>query len=121
MANEQYMPLISNRCGKDKHVATVLEFQFFAKFRNGHGEIAYRDIGTLNTFKSSLQLAFVHRGRPFDDETTTREIRNIRIGNKQMTISVKLLCPKPLCQQFKAPRLHDGSIGLEEKGEKVKG
>ena len=121
MANEQFMPLISNRCGKDKLVATILESQFFAEFRNGHGEIAYRDIGTCYTFKNSLQFAFIHRGRLFYDETTTREIRNIRIRYKQMTISVKLLCPKPLCQQFKAPRLHNGGIRLEEKGENVKG
>ena len=53
-ANEQLMPFTSNRCGEDKHIATVFQFQFFAEFSNGHGEIANRDIGSVDSRKRIL-------------------------------------------------------------------
>ena len=113
-ANEQLMSFASNRCGEDKHIATVFQFQFFAKFCNSHREIADGDISPVDTGKSRLQFVFVHRGRLFDDETAPREVRNILIGNKQMTVLINLPYPKPLLQQFKASGIQNGGIRLEQ-------
>ena len=112
-ANEQLVPSVSNRCGEDKYVATVFQFQFFAEFSNGDGEVAHRDIGSVDTRKNRLQFVFVHRSCLFDDKTAAWEVWNIRIGNKQVTIAIELSYPKPLFQQYEASCFHDGGVWLE--------
>lgn len=105
------MALSCHRCSKDIDIAALFELQPLAELGYRHGEVADSEIGLGDTLQGDLEFALVHRRGALDDELAAREVADVGIGDKEVTVFVKLGNAEALLELFEAACLHDGGIG----------
>ena len=68
------MACVFDSCGENIDVTTVTQFQATVQFFGRHWKVPHGDIGLCDTSEALFQFTLVHRGDPFDDEPTAREV-----------------------------------------------
>ena len=101
------MACVFDRCGENIDVTTVTQFQATAQFVGRHREVPHGDIGLRDSSETLFQFALVHRGDPFDDEPTAREVWHLFARHKQVAVLMKRCHPKAFCQEIETTSLHD--------------
>ena len=113
-ANIELMTRSGYRCGKDIDIAAILQPETLAEVGYRHRKIPDGDIGAVDTSQCSLQIALVHRGETVDPEPTAREVNNLRFGDEQMTVAVKLGNTIATCYLIETARLHQRGVRFIE-------
>ena len=113
LAKKQLVLIVGQGGGEEVEIAPVFQLQALPQLGHRHGEITHGDIGSVDASEGGFQFTLVHRSGLLDDETTAREVADIMVGHKQVTVLVELLYAKPLLQRCETTRFHNRGVGLE--------
>ena len=114
LAENQNVGIIG-KGGAEKIVgASFVEFEPFAKFGNGKGKIANREVCFLNVFQKAFQFLFIKMRGTCDFKDSSWEIGNERVGGVELAAWMEFFHVEQLCHGFECHRLHHGSIRFVE-------